>query len=303
MKSNFLKSIICLVGVGMLTYSCSTETEKLPVDFDAVNVSGGAFASELSTEGSTDINKSDPGSSTFSKTYQMVDPKGGADISKIELFVSFSGLSATADEVLYQTVTSDDFANVGNGYPEATISVDGESLLSAMSLTPAQLEGGDSFNYRIAVTNSDGTFSAVSNNFSNQSADHNFSSTVICIPPFAPPGDYIINMQDSFKDGWQTNDGSGGDGLTCTLSNGVVFEVGLCNPYVAVAYDCVDDYSAGSATITIPAGIESAEWFFPGDTYGEISFNIIGPSGTVIFDSPQGANAGGAVLSVNLCNE
>jgi len=120
-------------------------------------------------------------------------------------------------------------------------------------------------------------------------------------PPAPTAGDWIVNMEDSFGDGWQTDDGNGGSGLTCTLSTGEVFEVGLCNPYVASPYDCTPEFTSGSAIITIPAGVESAEWFFPGDFYGEISFTIVAPSGNVVADYPQGSPAG--PILIDFCSQ
>lgn len=304
MKSNFLKSMIFVVALGMITFSCSTDKDKLPVDFDALNVSGGAFATEVASEGSTDINRDDAAASTFTKTYQMVTPAPalGSDVSQVQLFVSFAGANISVDEVLYAATTSDSFDTSSGGYPETSFGVSGDMVLSSLGLVPAQLEGGDSFNFRLAITTPNGTFSDVSANFDNQSADHRFSSTVVCLPPIIPAGDYVVAMVDTFGDGWQTTTASGGDPITITLSNGEVLSVGMCTIYEASDFDCVDGPEQATDVVTIPAGLTSAEWFFPGDTYGEISFTITGPtSGAVIYDSPQGAAAG--VLALNLCNE
>jgi len=304
MKSNFLKSMIFVVALGMITFSCSTDKDKLPVDFDALNTSGGAYATEIASEGSTDINRDDAASSAFNKTYEVVTPAPalGSDVSQVQLFVSFAGANLSVDEVLYSATTSDSFDTSGGGYPQTNFPVTGDMVLSSLGLVPAQLEGGDSFNFRLVLTTPNGTFSDVSANFDNQSADHRFSSTVVCLPPIIPAGNYTVNMMDTFGDGWQTDDASGGSGITVTLNTGEVIEVGMCSPYAPSDFDCVEGPSEASDVVTIPAGTTSAEWFFPGDVYGEISFNIIGPtSGAVIYDSPQGAAAG--VLALNLCNE
>ena len=51
------------------------------------------------------------------------------------------------------------------------------------------------------------------------------------------PGDYVVDMHDSFGDGWQTDDANGGSGMTATLTdvNGdeTVVEFGMCSPYAA----------------------------------------------------------------------
>lgn len=118
--------------------------------------------------------------------------------------------------------------------------------------------------------------------------------------PEAPtPGVWTINMADSYGDGWQTTSNSGGPGLTCTLSTGEVFEVGLCTPYEANTFNCINELSSGSDTITIPDGVETAEWFFPGDFWGEISFSIVAPSGNVVAEFGPGSPAG--VFEIDYC--
>jgi hypothetical protein len=115
-------------------------------------------------------------------------------------------------------------------------------------------------------------------------------------PPAPAPGDWIVDMHDSYGDGWQTTTGNGGPGITVTLSTGEVFEVGLCTPYEANTYDCIPEASDGSATITIPTGVESADWFFPGDNWGEISFQIYAPNGNLVADYPAGSSAGPIII-------
>lgn len=132
----------------------------------------------------------------------------------------------------------------------------------------------------------------------SNSNDLTFGTETVSISLFrqcdmAPtPGVWTINMEDSYGDGWQTTTGNGGPGLTVTLSDGTVFEVGLCTPYEANTYDCTDEASSGSATITIPEGIESAEWYFPGDNWEEISFSIVAPNGNTVASAGPGTPAG-----------
>ncbi|MCK0161585.1 hypothetical protein [Allomuricauda sp. F6463D] len=113
------------------------------------------------------------------------------------------------------------------------------------------------------------------------------------------PGAWTINMGDSYGDGWQTDDANGGSGLTCTLSDGTVFEVGLCSPYEDKNYDCTSELSSGSTIIIIPEGIEFADWNFPGDAYGEISFSIVAPNGNTVAEVGPGADAG--AVEIDFC--
>ncbi|MUP46643.1 hypothetical protein E0K83_12940 [Gramella sp. BOM4] len=299
MKRFYIKYLLVAALVSFGLTSCEDD-DTLPVDFEDLNASGGPFAAEVSTTGSTDINRNNPSESVFSKTYVLDSPSDGSDVNSVDVYVSYDG----SEEALYESIDASEFETV-DGMPQFTVNYNGSEILSALGLSADDLEGGATFRYRLALNTDRGTFTDVSPNFDNQSADHTFSSTVVCILPEVPAGEWKVNMTDDFGDGWQTNDSSGGDGLTFTLSNGDVFEVGLCNPYVDVQYvegsDCIDDYDSGTATFTVPEGVESGEWYFPGDFYGEITFEIIAPSGNVVASAGLGTPAG--VVALNLCNE
>ncbi|QHI36526.1 hypothetical protein IMCC3317_18890 [Kordia antarctica] len=299
MKNKLLKSFIVL-GAMVVAFSSCSDDDTLPVKFDELTVSGGPYASEITTNGSTNVNKLDPSSSSFSKDYQLISPAGGTDISKVEVYVSLVGQNINADEALLLTADASSFTSPADGgYPEANIVFDGAAIITALGIDSSNLEGGDTFNYRLAITNPGGTFSDVSANFDNQSADHTFSSTVVCIAP-PPPGVWTIDMHDSYGDGWQTV-GNSSAPITITLNDGTVFQVGLCTPYEANNFACINEANDGTDTITIPTGTTSADWFFPGDNYGEISFEIYAPSGNLVAAYTGGSAAG--PIALNLCNE
>ena len=71
---------------------------------------------------------------------------------------------------------------------------------------------------------------------------------------------------------------------------------------MASPYDCTAEFASGSATITIPDGVESAEWFFPGDFYGEITFQILAPNGNVVYDRAQAAGGAG-IFVIDFCQQ
>lgn len=300
MKNKFLKTILAVSAVCIAFYSCKDD-DTLPVDFDDLINTGVPFAAELATNGSTNVNKLDPSSSSFSKDYQIISPSGGTDVTKVDVYVGLAGQNLTTEEALLATIESSSFTSSDGGYPEVNIAYDGASIIAALGIDPSALEGGDKFNYRLALTNPQGTFSDVSSNFDNQSADHTFASTVVCDSPTLPAGDWTIDMQDSYGDGWQpTTSGGGGPGITVTLSDGTVFEIGLCTPYEDPGYACTAGSSQGSTTITIPAGV-SGDWVFNGDFWGEMSFQITGPSGSTVATATAGSSAG--PIALNLCNE
>ena len=113
-----------------------------------------------------------------------------------------------------------------------------------------------------------------------------FLKPEICLPV---SGDYRIDMHDSWGDGWQTNTGGGGPGLQVTI-DGVVTEVTLASGY------------EGTAVVTIPDPSFSVSWFFPGDWYGEISFEIYAPSDNLVFSRAQAQDrTGGGDLPFEVC--
>ncbi len=302
MKNKLLKSFLVLGAMAIAFSSCSDD-ETLPVQFDELINSGVPFASEITTNGSTNVNKLDPGSSSFSKDYQVISPAGGTDVTKVDVYVSLSGENIDAPEALLTTVNASSFTTpTSGGYPEVNIVFSGSEIVTALGINSSNLEGGDTFNYRLALTNPQGTFSDVSSNFDNQSADHTFASTVICELPFAPPGVWTIDMQDSYGDGWQPTTGNGGGaGITVTLNDGTVFELGLCTPYETPGYPCTTGNSSGTGTFTMPSGITTADWTFNGDFWGEMSFQIYAPSGNLVASGTPGTAAG--PIALNLCNE
>jgi len=119
-----------------------------------------------------------------------------------------------------------------------------------------------------------------------------------CVPQ---PGNYKVNMFDVFGDGWQTTDGDSGDGIQITLDDGAsVIEVGMCSYWAGNSFECTT-WPAGQgpdecgspycfkgpveAIVTIPEGTQKMSWYFPGDAYGEIKFEVLAPNGAVLFSS------------------
>jgi len=128
-----------------------------------------------------------------------------------------------------------------------------------------------------------------------------------------PVGTYTIDMHDSYGDGWQTDNGLGGSGITVVTTdiNGdeATIEFGMCSPYGGGAGTfLVDGACTGPAstsffdattTIDIGSTITGAVWNFPGDFYGEISFEIYKPNGDLLFAYAIGDPDG--ELAVSYC--
>lgn len=126
------------------------------------------------------------------------------------------------------------------------------------------------------------------------------------------PGAYLVDMHDSWGDGWQTV-GDGGPGLTATIldvsGSESVAEVGMCSQFGtndgSFLFDgaCVlgDGFDAAD-NVQIPPGSVDAIWSFPGDRFGEISFEIYLPNGNLLYESGgPGDQSDGDITSISYC--
>lgn len=270
------------------------------------------------------INKNDPSSSEFFVEVEADDFQDNTRFSSMEVYLSLvdnfvdtdNETETTLDDedisisdVLYTTVSASEFTiSSESGKPRYTLTINGSDAISTLNIGDnlPSLDGGDIIRVRLAMILNDGsvyTSTNVNGNVTGQffASSFRYDNTVVCVLDSPPAGDYTLVMADSYGDGWQTSTSGGGPGITITLSNGDVLEVGLCSSY-ETTYDCTEgDGYAGTTTVTIPEGLTSADWYFPGDYWGEISFQIYAPSGNLIASYAAGSSAG--LIPLNLCNE
>ncbi|UJH66551.1 hypothetical protein [Allomuricauda sp. SCSIO 65647] len=195
------KSIINLVLAACFIFlagSCE-DTDKLPVKFDELEVSGLPFIQIISSEGDAAIDLFNPAGSIFSREYQVVSLEDGSDVQRVELYVSFTENTVPAGtpiaptpEVLYQSFDSGVF-DTGGQFPTFSVTYNGQEVLDLLGLTQGDLEGTDAFNFRWSIIADSGTFTDVSANFDNQSADHTITANVVCLlDPALFTGDYTL---------------------------------------------------------------------------------------------------------------
>ncbi|MFS4493622.1 hypothetical protein [Maribacter sp. 2308TA10-17] len=252
----------------------------------------------------------------FEVALEVQDQEDGKLVQSIDVFGTFldntpdNGKGATSSEALIETLNPASFELGDAGLPVTTYRVELSSLLSTTGVSDADIDGGDEFAVRFELVMTDGRrFSNGQNSGtltgSYFSSPFRYTAIIVCPPKAPTPGVWTINMTDSYGDGWQTDTGSGGAGITVTLDDGTVLEVGMCSPYGGAAgtflggADCTpNDGSVGVGTITIPDGTLTADWFFPGDRYGEIGYEILTPNGNVV-GGYQGVEAGS--ILINFC--
>ena len=302
---NIFKLFSILTVVGLVAYSCQESDNA--IDFVQDNVHGGGVLRTILVNSST-LNSSDP-DSAFSVTVEEQDDKSGELFESVSVYGTFNDLTpdngtTVIEDVFVKDIPASVFSLGDNGLPVGDIIVTFGDVSSAMSLSPDDYAPGDTFIFRLALNLTDGNSYTDSNTAGTITGGSYFASPFIynalllCSPA---PGVYTVEMHDSFGDGWQTETPNGGHGITVDI-DGEIQEIGMCSPYETLPFDCVEgDGFNATDTITIPEGAQSALWNFPGDNWGEISFEVYGPEGQLLYESGAPGEQGAGAFPVTLC--
>jgi hypothetical protein len=303
----YIKNLMMLSLITTGFIAC--ESENKAIDDVFAEITRGAVL-RSTTDGAViaaqEFSFSDP-TASISTTFEVEDNQQGALLQDVQVYSTFNSATdpaSSVSEVLIRTIAASEFATNEDGLPAVTVTLTLGELAAASGLASSDYTGGDSFTIRYALNLTDGrTFSSSNLNSTVSGGSYYRSPFTYTIPLVCPPipptaGVWTINMEDTYGDGWQTSDTTAGDGITITLNDGTVFEVGLCSPYGPSAYDCTPG-NVGSATIEIPAGTTTADWYFPGDAYGEIIFEIVTPNGNVAASGSPGLAAG--PIAIDFC--
>lgn len=307
MQMNLIsKSLLILVALGLSLMSC----EDGDTVFDQITAeeSRGAILRTVNiVSNEIPIGSAD---SNFSVELEVQDQANGTLTQSVEVWVGFvdnsiaeGGTDFSTAEVLATTLDVSTFEIGEFGLPRFSYTITLPELTTILPIDNSTVDGSDEFTVRFELVLTDGRrFSAADNSGtltgSFFSSPFLYSAVVVCPPKPPTPGVWTIEMQDAFGDGWQptTADG-GGPGIIISLSDGTMFEIGLCTPYEDPGYDCTTGDSAGTATFEVPAGLDEAAVFaFQGDFWGEMSFQIITPNGNTVADIPASTDAGEIVI-------
>jgi len=290
---NITKSILMMFIASLTLTSCGDEVNELQI---GASVEAGAYARVLTSSAIKTTNLLNPSASSFDATIEFVDSENGNLVDSYAIFASFKDNTIASDtapdysitkEVLVKTWEKSSFVP-GAKYPTLDFTLSSQDAIDKLGLDLTITEGGDAFVYRGEITLSDGrTFSSTnSGNSINAELFFNdaffFSSAFVCVPDNPITGDWIINMEDSYGDGWN------GAYILVTVD-------GVATEYTISKF-------TGSHTITIPTGTTSLEWkYVPGAYESEVSFKVYAPSGNLVLSTGSGPAIG--LLVLNLCNE
>jgi len=285
MKKQINKIVLLLLSVIVIS---SCETEDKAIDQVFAGVEYGAVLRKLEiTSGSYNLSDLN---SAFSVIVEEQDEEYGALLSEVDVYVSKGG-----NEAMVSTVPASAFTIGEKGLPVTEISVTLGQALDALGLG-SNYGVGDVFGIRLSLKLTDGReFSAASASGSLQgsyfSSPFFYTSAILCTPK---PGDYVVDMQDSYGDGWQ------GDGIKVTFDGGprsgeIVF-IDMLSSYSGGPACC--GWTSSSETLNVPVGTQGFAWEYTGDSYpGEVSFQIYAPDGTLLLSAANPAPGSLTILN------
>ena len=314
---NIFKVIMSLVLIVSVN-SCSNSNNVID---EVLEYETGAVLRTIEVISNT-LNSSDP-SSMFAVTVEEQDGEDGGLFAAVNVHVTLRDLTpgngtSVANDVLVKSIPASEFTPGPHGLPRGTVSVTYGEAFSATGLSASDIEPGDLFVFVLKLELTDGRVyddtnagGSITGGFF--ASPFRYNALILCSPQ---PGVYQVDMHDSYGDGWQTNGGSGGDGIHINLVDGSGNEstivVGMCSPYGGGAGTEMDPalgLCTGPASLSfydataypeIPVGTVEATWNFPGDAYGEISFEVYGPGGEALFAGGVG-ETGPGLLPITLC--
>jgi len=288
-----------------MSVSCE-DTDKL--NFDPLALPSGAFLRTLNVD-SANFNLKDLANSNWAITVEGDDGSNGSLMTSVDLHVTFKDNTpengtVSLSEALVRNFPISAFTRGASGLLGGSISATANETFSALGLDSEDVDGGDSFTFRLTLHLSDGrSFSSteigpdVTGAFFN--SPFRYVAAVVCIPTSAITGEWTLDLVDNYGDGWQGSQ--------------VVMNV----DGVETAYFVPDfwgttniggnpqdpEYFRTVHVVTVPAtaGLTPTFTYVAGDFPSECEFKIFAPSGNLVGEGGPSPAPGDIVL--NLCRE
>lgn len=281
-----------LLALGfVMTLSC---TEEKIVDQVQETVGRGLVLRTVASLGDS-FSISDT-SSVWGRTLEAQDSENGALLSEIRVYVTFTDNTiedgdpdfSTAEAQL-PTVSASTFSPGPFGFPRGDVTVSYADAIAATGVDFDDIDGGDAFNFRLEALLTDGRI--FTNNAAGTVANGSFfsspfayTSPVVCPPTVPTAGDWTIDFQDSFGDGWNNA------ALTVTID-------GTATDYTLPAG------AAGTEVFTVPAGAQVISIIFvSGDFDEEVTAQVTSANGNTIVDLQPSPTAGAELIDYCLGN-
>ncbi len=272
--------------------------EELVIDTVLDGTQSGAVLRTVGSASPSFISIPELANSTFEVTLEEQDPANGNLLERVDVFVSFvdnsddNGPTTNLPEVFIEALPSSAFTRNDRGLPQISYSLGASEMVNALNLTvnPTTVTGSDQFVVRFALVLTDGRVFSSNNVAGIVSgsayfrAPFRYAIPLVCATEiFDAPGDWVIEFNDSYGDGW----------------NGAAIRViadGVATDYT------LDDGSSTTTVVSIPDGTSTLFFeFVSGDWDSEVTFTITSPKGNVVVAGGPSPAEGPLVL--DLCKE
>ncbi|MBA4746701.1 MAG: hypothetical protein H2058_15740 [Muricauda sp.] len=280
-NKSLLAAALALVG---FTFNSCDDGDAV-IDEVFANTTSGIVLRTVNVESDElPIGQSD---SYFAVELEMQDEEDGALVESLDVYVSFKdntieegGTDFSAAEVQVGTVSSSEFTIGEYGFPRYSYSITLPEMLSTLSVSESNLDGGDVFSIRFAANLVDGrTFSNGQNTDTSTgsffASPFQYNATVVCPPSTPTAGTWEVYTADSYGDGWN------GGVLTVVLDGTDTLEFvntdgGLPDPGLVEQ----------SFSFEVPEGTETISIVYTGGAYdSEVTFTVTSANGNVVIDA------------------
>lgn len=269
---SLLATALALAG---FTFNSCEDGDKVVDDIFANTTSGIVLRTVNVESDELPIGQSD---GFFAVELEMQDEEDGALVESLDVYVSFNDNTVeegdpdlSADEVMATTIPSSEFTIGEYGFPRTSFSITTAEMANLLSVSEDAINGSDTFYVRFVANLTDGRSFSNGDN-TDTSTGSFFASpflyiaTVVCPPVPPTAGEWTIDMQDSYGDGWN------GASLVVTID-------GEESSYL------LDDGSSGTSTFIVPEGAEALQIvFLSGSWDEEITFQVTSASGLTVLD-------------------
>jgi hypothetical protein len=190
-QMKMLKYSFGLMAIALLGLSSCRDSVEPNVPYSTFD--NGAYLRTITAPtNSTTFNFFDLGASKFALTLEAVDKEDGATVEKVEVWVRHSRLIAgqgfeytPASDVLVKTIQASAFEpNTESRFLRTSFEVAAADAIAAVGLTPADMAGGDVFEFRLVLHDKLGR--AFSTN--------NVTTNVAGAPFYASPFQYRVSV-------------------------------------------------------------------------------------------------------------
>ncbi len=281
-----MKKISVFILALSTTFFISCETDDKVVDQVLNDYTVGAVLRTRNQEGNP-FNAFVPGS-VWTVTVEEQDAEFGGLLQSIQLYASYTDNAGgnSVPEQLIETYLPSDLTTSSRGLPELTYTT---TLEESATLLGVNYKGADVFSYRFEVTLTDGsTWSNLNGNGnvlggSYFNSPYKYDITIACFPTGPVAGDYTLDMQDSFGDGWN------GASVRVTVD-------GVATDYT------IDDGLTNSVSFSIPDNTTTATFeYVSGDWDSEVTFQLFGPDGNLAYSDGPSPFIGDFTSELSLC--